>query len=1115
MLRFILGRSGSGKTGYIRNALKEMAETSPKKLMLLVPEQSSFENERAMLRLLGAKNAQRVSVTSFSRLADAVFRLYGGTAGRRLDDGGRSVLMSLALEQVKEQLSFYRKNAESTELVGLMLNASTELKMCSIQPQEMEKAALKMPMGTLRQKIGELALIFSAYDALVAQSYVDPLDDLTRLKNVLQEHDFFAGYTVAVDSFQSYTVQEYQILNLILAQADDLYVSLCCDQLDDPEQGMGLFSVVRRTGKNLMRLAKQHDVKVAAPVTLQSGMRFESESLAALEEGAYRPGHKAVLCKQNDVVIYEAKNAYDECAFVAATIRRLVIQNQLRYRDFAVIARTPDTYHGVLDTSLERWQIPYFMDKPQAIDAEPLMRLILSAFQIVQSGFSTDSVFSYLKTGLTGLQTDEISQLENYVFIWNISGRKWKEEWTEHPQGFAEKMTDSDRRRLLEINVSRAAAMTPLLRFAEKVKEADGEGMAAACYELLQEINAAGHLRGLAAQLTACGEPELADRQLRLWDLLMEILDQTALVLRGVPVTHTRYAELLHLVILANTIASIPQGLDEVTVGGADRIRTNQPKVVFLIGAVQGQFPLAPGGNCVFSDGERRALIDLGLPLNDTLEGVAVQERFLAYSAMSAASQALYISYPVSGATGEPNLPSTIVGEACSVLENTVIMNELLLPQTYFANAEEPSFELMAQQWKHNTMLSATLKAIFQKRGYDYRLAAIDRAAENRPAVFSSQEKARELFGEDMKLSATQIEKFYLCRFQYFCRFGLNTKERRAAEMDALEYGSLMHFLLEKLFRDIGSGAILAMEPEELKREILALQNIYVETKLGGIQNKTQRFAYLFSRLADSAQVIAVHIAEELSQSEFQPVDFELSIGSSGIAPLKIPLPDGGCVEIDGKVDRVDLLRRDNISYLRVIDYKTGQKEFKLSDVIYGVNMQMLVYLAALSENGGERYGQVQSAGVLYMPANRPVISASRGTPVGKIAEETSKKLRMDGLVLDDAEIINAMERGGQGKYLPVALKDGVPSKRDHVVSSDELAGVMLHIKELVSAMACELHKGGVAAVPLSGGYDACAWCPYAAVCGHEKDDPVRQMQQWDRDEVIRELTKKEGEGVQ
>ncbi len=1112
MLRFLLGRAGSGKTESLRSELKNLAENTQKKLMLIVPEQSSFENERAMLRLLGAKEAQRVSVTSFTRLADAVFREYGGTAGRRLDDGGRSIFMSLALEQVKEQLEFFQKSAESTELISLMLSVSTELKMCGVTPVDLEQVARTLPQNTLRRKTAEISLILSAYDALVAQSYVDPLDDLTRVQKILERYRFFEGYTVAVDSFQSFTVQEYQIIDRILEQAQDVIVTLCTDRLDDPECGMGLFSLIRRTGRILVRMAQENNIKIAAPVLLESGRRFESEALARLEEGAYRFDRTGSDCGSGDVTIYEAKNAYDEAAFVASTIRNLVIHEHYRYRDFAVIARSTESYRGILDTALERRQIPYFMDKPQAIEAEPLMRLVLSAFRIVKSGFSSDDLFSYLKTGLAGLDTNAVSQLENYVFVWNISGKKWKEEWTEHPQGFSQEMAEKDKQLLRDINASRAAAVGPLLRFAADIQNADGEGMAAAVYRLLMECKVPEHLKALASRLSECGEPELADRQLRLWDLLMEILDQTALVLRDSAVAHTRYAELLQLVILSNNMASIPQGLDEVTVGAADRTRPAAPKVVFLIGTAQGQFPLAPGNNCVFSDGERRELIQLGLPLNDTLEGTAVQERFLAYSAMSAASQKLFISYPVSNEEGKPNTPSSIPGEACAVLQNVRVLNELLLPQTYFANAQEPAFELMAQQWAHNTVLSATLKRLFQERGEDYRLKAIDRAASKRPAVFEQHAKARALFGPDMHVSATQIEKFYLCRFQYFCRYGLNAKERRTAEIDALEYGSLMHYLLEHLFRDVGSQKILKMAPEEFRKIILSLLYRYVELRMSGVENKTPRFAYLFSRIADSARVIAYHIAEELAQSEFQPVDFELAVGYGGIEPLKITLPDGGTVEIDGKIDRVDLLTRDHVNYLRVIDYKTGHKEFKLSDVIYGVNMQMLIYLAALLENGGDRYGEVSPAAVLYMPANRPVISAVRGTEPDKLKAEADKKLRMDGLVLADPEIIAAMEHSGQGKYIPVALKDGVPSKPDHVVSPDELAGILRHIKSLAGAMAKELHNGDVSALPLAGGYNACQWCPYFPVCGHERDDPTREMQKWDREDVIRELTGKGGE---
>ena len=1112
MLQLIFGRSGSGKTYAVRAALKSLAESGAERLMLIVPEQASFENERAMLRLLGEKNARRVAVTSFSRLTDAVQRRYGGFAGRRLDDAGRSVFMSLALGQVRDRLEVFRRNADSTELVGLLLQISAELKMCEVTPETLGKAAAAVPRSTLKRKAEEISLILSAYDALVSRSYVDPLDDLTRMKEILARRDFFSGYTVMVDSFQSFTVQEYGILEIILRQADDVRVTLCADGLSGPDAG--LFAIARRTAGKLLRMASENGVRAASPVILPGGKRFRAPELAALEKRIYRPGSGEWDHPCPGVAGYAAKDRYDEAAFVAASIRRLVREEGLRYRDFAVIARSAEPYFGILDAALERWEIPYFMDRPEAIDAEPLMRLVLTAFRMVTYGFRSDDMFLYLKTGLAGLTAQQIAELENYTFVWNVSGVKWKQTWTDNPEGFAGPMDRSGEELLGRINMSRCAAAAPLERFAADTADADGVGMASAVYRLLCGVGAAEHLREYAARLTREGSPALAERELRTWDLLMQILDQTALVIGEEKIPRERYAELLQLVIRTSRMASIPQGLDEVTVGDANRIRTESPRVVFVIGAVQGEFPMTPGSDCVFSDSERRELIRLGLPLNDTAEGVALQERFLAYSAVTAASQRLYVTWPAADGAGKALAPSSLPGGVRSALPQARVLDADGLSLLWFANAEGPALELAAQKWSENDVLSASLKDLFSRRKSGERLEAVGRAARKEPFRFHDPSLARTLFGGDMKLSATQIEKFELCRFQYFCRYGLHVKERRTAELNALEYGSLMHFLLQRLFQEIGAEAILAMEPEALHRTILGFLEEYVRETFGGMETKTPRFAYLVSRIADSAQIVAIHVAKELAQSRFHPADFELEIGGS-VGALSIPLPDGGAVQVDGKIDRVDLMDRGGERYLRIVDYKTGKKEFRLSDLVYGLNMQMLIYLAALCENGAKRYGKFRPAGVLYMPANRPSVPAERGAEENALTGKAERQLRMDGLILDDPDIITAMDRGGGGKYVPVALKDGVPAKRDHVVSPKELEAVMVSLKRCIAEMASELRKGNVPALPLNGARaDACGWCPYRAVCGREKDDPAREMKDWDRDAAMRELenTGKEGE---
>ncbi|MCI9273354.1 MAG: helicase [Clostridiales bacterium] len=1111
MLRLILGRSGSGKTHWIRNKIKELAESGNQKILLVVPEQYTFESERALLQLLGESLFPTVQVVSFTRLSDFVFRQTGGLAGRRLDDGGRAILMSLALEEVKDMLTLYRRESGTIEMVHLMLEAEKEFKMCSVPPDGLLKTADSLEQGNLQKKMREAALILQTYEALVTRSYVDPMDDLTRLADTLREHPCFGGYTVLVDAFHGFTGQESKVLECILTQAEDCYVSLCLD----PSQTKGeeLFAPVQRTESQLKRMANKHSIPIAVPIRMNPGIRFRGAGLRVLEQQVYRREKRSSCAAVDDVSIYCASSPYDEADYVARTIRKLVMNEGYRYREIEVIARSTDRYQGILDHALQKYEIPYFMDEAEMLDTKPLMNLLLSAFDIVTKGWNSDELFRYLKTGLAGLDMEEISLLENYVLLWSISGRKWREPFTAHPDGFSPAFSEEDRQRLCRLEQLRLRAVEPLVRFSARVRDATGEQIASSCYRLLEEIESPKHLKRLADALEEEGAFGLAEEQLRLWDLLMEILDQTALVLADHTIAPQRYAELLKLVINSGDIAFIPQGLDQVTVGSADHTRSADPKVVFLIGAVDGEFPRAPVSSGIFNDTERRLLIGMGLPLYDSLEQLAVEERYLAYLSMASPSERLYLSYYTAGGSGSAKSPSSLVREMLRILPEMPRTDSVSLDLRNTVWAKRPAFEQTARFWSADSRFSETLKRYFTAQPeYASRLKAIRRAALSRPVKFEHPTNAKRLFGEQMKVSASQVEKFYLCRFQYFCRYGLRAKERRPATFDALEYGSLMHFLLEQALKSHTPEQWEALGRPQAKQEIEGYLEQYVQTYLGGWQDKTPRFRYLFSRLTDTAELLLSHMVKELGQSDFQPEDYELSIQQGGdISPLVIRLPGGGTVEVDGKVDRVDVMRRHGKSYVRVIDYKTGVKEFKLSDVLYGLNMQMLLYLAAIWKNGGERYGDVVPAGVLYMPANRPTINTDRKNSEETDRKELGKKLRMNGLVLDDPEVISGMEHKAQGVFIPVALKDGKPAKTEAVASLSQMGRIVKHMESLVIDMAIQLRAGEIPAVPVSGEYEACAWCPYRPVCGREEQGPARLVEKQSRDQVMKQLEQDEG----
>jgi ATP-dependent helicase/nuclease subunit B len=1101
MLHLIFGRAGSGKTEYARSLACEIVRNGGE-AMMLVPEQGSFECERDLLHRLGPKDVRRADVLSFTRLCNLVGREYGGLAGRRLDDTGRALFMSMAIEQVKDRLELYRRAADSSEFIELLLSMSSACKMGAVSPEKLSEAAGRTS-GTLRLKMQELGLILGTYDALVATQFTDPLDDLTRLTRQLTEHDFFRGRTVILDAFKGFTIQEFDVLEQLMAQAQDCWITLCADGLHDNEHGAGLFSNVKKTARRLEACAKRHGVTVAPPVVLEPGARFASEGLAAVERRLFR-ADRGKVCNDGTVVLASATNKYEEAAWIAAEIHRMVREEGCRWRDITVIVRREEDYAGVLDRALERAGIPCFMDTPADVTGAPLMAYTLAALDAVNSNMDADTVFRCLKTGLFGLTTDEIAELENYVFLWGLNRDAWDNEWKGNPQGFTDQFGEEEQAALTRLNEMRAqisAAFTPLRTHTRRGTGAD---MAKAVYEFLCATHADEHLTGAAADWDHDGEPDTAQEQLRLWKLLMGLLDQTALVLQQ-ELDGKRYARLLEMAIRSAKLGELPQSLDEVTVGGADRTRPANPKVVFLAGAVQGVFPASAGAGGLFTEHERRMLLMQDIEIAKPAEEQTVEERFLAYMAASSPSQKLVVSYYNTSSSGEGTLPSELVTEIRRICgaEAVSCSRYGVLPETV-----EEAFDRLTRTYNEPTAEQAAYRAFFASSVAPEVLEAVDRTAVRRTFGFEDDRMAKALFGNRMRLSPSRVENYYQCPFQYFCRYGMDARERRPAKIDALEYGTLIHYLLEHAVAEHRTCPIHQQPQEDLRQKVRAWMTQYLEERLGGAEGKTQRFLALYRRFEEVAMQLLLYIGSELAQSRFEPAAFELTIGpGKDVQPIRIPLPDGASIEIIGQIDRVDLLEEKGETYVRVIDYKTGHKKFALSDLMYGINMQMLIYLMTLSEQGWQGK-EMKPAGVLYLPARSPRIQAAHTDKPEQLEEECRRAMRMSGMVLYDEDILHAMELRNEGIYIPAKLKqDGTPYATSSLYTMEQFGVLTRHMKDLIGKMAAHLRAGEIPAMPLE---NICEWCSFASVCGREKKDPVQPKDKCDAKEAFRRMAEKE-----
>lgn len=1108
-IKFVLGTSGSGKTYYARKRAAELAERGIR-TALIVPEQFSFETERAMLHLLPARICNNVEIFSFTRLARTVSRETGGIAGTRLDNSGRAAVMNVAMTQLQDNLSLYAGTKKRQDLIKNMLSAVSEFKSCTISPELLLETAKKADDKVLSQKLTEISLIYAAYNALIANiGSIDPLDDLSRLAKNLEKTDYFSGFTVIADSFTGFTGQELTVLKQIISQCNEFEITLCCEEAEK-KAGNNIRETLFSSVYNTIDSLSAFDDKIEFEI-LDKHKRFNNDALKKLEKDLFRVRSSEPYGKKCDsVVIYSAEDKYDETEFIAREIRRLVREMKMRWRDFAIICRSDTDYKNQMLRSLELQGIPCFCDRRSSVTEMPLVRFVLSALDIINGHWRSEDIMRWLKTGLLrDISMVDAARLENYCFVWSISGKKWKKEFNLSPYGYSERENEEDKDILDKINASKNCIVNLLDRFESDVNKqyASGKDMTAAVYHLIESAGCAECIENMLPKLS----PQAAEAQGQVWNLVMNVLDQLASILGDSRISFREFSDLLTLMLGLCDVGEIPQGMDEVVFGSADRIRTSDVKAVFILGANESVFPKLPESSGIFTENERKLLVSMKLPLAGDSDSATFDEQFIAYSSMTCASDLLYVTYSKS-CNGEQLYSSEIVTELNRILpECKKIARSETLSLEMIEN-DDAGFLLAAASINDDSDISKAISYTYAHMDkYSDKLNVVAQAISHSAQLQSNmtlhnKSNAGALFGKNIKISASKADCFYNCKFKYFCKYGMKALPRRKAELNPMEYGSVVHYVLENMLRDHDVGQLAARN--DLTDIISCYLNDYLNEAMGGIDMKSARFIYLFKRLTKSLSVLIRKLGEEFARSLFVPESFELPIDGGEIKPLSIPLSDGTHISVGGKIDRVDVYNKDGVKYIRVVDYKTGSKEFVLSDVLSGLNMQMLIYLDIICDSklSGNEYSP---AGVIYSPASLKKISGERGKT--SVDDEHMDMLKNNGLIVDDSDVINAMEIGMQKKVdknSNASIKGGETfrSSATYLANAEQIGIIREYIRSLLREMGEALHRGEIGTYPVKGTYDACEYCEYRIMCSQEQKCTGRNITKKSMSDTLRQM---------
>ena len=1078
MLEFLIGRAGAGKTAELIRRIKENMDRGEGGSILLVPEQYSHEAERELCRACGDRLSLYAEVLSFSGLARSMEARHGGAATPWLDQGGRMLCMALALQGVGPRLKVYDTAPRKAELQSMLLRAVDELKAARLDADQLYAAAAACP-DALGDKLRDMALVLEAYEGVVANGRADPADRLTRLAEAIDEGGLPENTKLYVDGFIDFTRQEQEVLCAMLRRGLRLTVCLTMDELHGDSE---IFELSRRAARGLAAAAeelgqKPRVTRLETEDADESALRFYAEHLFDYTEVRWRG--------QSPIRLLRAQSMAAECEQAAALCLSLVRDGGCRWRDIAIVARGFEDYRGTLDSVFRHYGVPLFTAARSDLMAKPLPALIACAYEIIEGGWATDDVVSYLRTGLAGLSEAECDELENYLFKWKLRGSAWqrRRDWRQHPEGYGGEYTPEVEERLARINALRRRVAGPLQAFERAAREAEtATGQAMALAGLLEALRLPETLGRRAEQLQALGREKSAAEYRQLWELVIGALEQCDSILGDSAMDAERFGRLFTLMLSKYDIGTIPVSLDRVTAGDFDRNRRRNLRHLIVLGAAENRLPMAEEGGGIFSPDERQRLLELDIELGPGGDSELWREFALLYYTLTLPSESLTMLCPASGTEGEALRPA-FVFRRCEALFGLTPENADLTDARM--SAEAPALGLAAEAIHGGGGRERAAAEYFAERA-PARSAAL-RAAATLTRGSLSPEGVTRLYGKRLRLSASRVEKLASCRFAYFCQYGLKAKPHTPADFQPPELGTFLHYVLENVAREAGRrGGFKAIGDEELEALTDRFVEQYVHEELNDYQEKSSRFVYLFRRLRENVRRVVKDMADELRLSDFAPLDFELNFAEATDIP---PIELGGDTEalsLIGIADRVDGWLHEGKLYLRVVDYKTGRKEFSLSDVVNGLNLQMLLYLFTLADGGERHYGhEIVPAGVMYIPARSPMLNADGRLDGEEVLSKRAKELRRSGLLLDDDALKEAWEHGNEKRYIPLKLTRGGKPTDESFASLERLGLLDRHIRRQLRDMARQLRAGSIAADPYyrDQSHNACLHCDYRDAC--------------------------------
>ena len=1119
-LKIIYGRAGTGKSTFCINQIKKKINNSPtNKLILLVPEQFTFQTENKVLSAIGERYVLNAEVLSFKRLAHNVFNECGGATRTIMGDAGKSMLIFKVLEDLGDNMTVFKNASRQKGFIDIASKTITEFKKYNVNNEVLDLTINEIEDENLKMKMEELKDVFNEFNSRLHEGYVDEEDQLLLLNEKLDGCSLYDGAEIWIDEFSSFTPNQLSVIGKLLKRAKSVNITLSIDEVNSLKGESDLFVATKNTEKRLMNLIQEEGIAFNGYINLNEDIPYrfkENKELAHIERQLYAYPFKQYRGENNSLRLYRANNNYDEIEFVAKDILRLVREKQYRFKDISVICRDVDNYEKVVSAIFAEYEIPYYIDKKIDIASNPLIVFINSAVDIISKNWTYESMFKYLKTGLIkefrGVEGAElIDELENYVLAYGIKGKKWMEEWVNYSSSILkeEEISEENKQRLERLNDIRETIVTPLDEFNKECKgKKTLKEFATILYEFLDsKLNIMDTIDKYVEYFKENDMAIEAKEYSEVRDIFIDVLELAVDVLGNEVMDLNEFMKVLNIGLSQYEMGLIPVALDQVNIGDITRIKSRGTKALYIIGVNDGVLPSASKEEGILSDNDREILLEKGISLASDTRTKIFEEQFLVYTAFTIAEEYLVVTYPLADFEGKSQRPSIIVHRLKKILPNVKEESEgfkLVNDKYEKISAKIPTLnELMIAIRKNydGAEIEDYWKYVYhwylREPKWKERIEYVKKGLEYTNLENNiSKEKAKKLYEDNknkISLSVSRLERYAQCPFAYYIQYGLKAKDRKIYEFTAPDLGSFMHEILDEFTNEIKEKDLKwsDLSKENCRNIINSLVDNQVKNNKSSILNSSKRYSYFTDRFKRILTKSVMVISEQMKRSDFEIYKNELAFGfSKDVNSIKLDLPSGESFYLNGRIDRVDKLNLDGETYLRIIDYKTGSKKFDLNKFYNGLQMQLLVYLDALinnSENIVEN--QAMPGAILYFRIDDPILKSKGDLTEEEIKSEVLKELKLEGLLLDNVKVVKAMdntlEPGTHSLIIPANMKKaGDLGKNKALITMEQFELLRKYVNEKMVEICQNMIEGKIDIEPCKENKNiVCDYCNYSHIC--------------------------------